>query len=124
MAGSEDLDKLFGDRKIPKRVMFKRLAKYLKPEWMYFLIASILVILNVGCNIILPLIAKEITKTLEEAGSHEFWSILVFVIASLVITVLGQLFLYIQSMTLQKSGQRIVYRLRMEVFTHIKIPSL
>ena len=52
---AEDNEKLFGDKKIPAKVMFKRLMHYILPEWKWFLLAFLLIIINVAIEVILPL---------------------------------------------------------------------
>ena len=63
---AEDTEKLFGDKKIPAKVMFKRLMHYILPEWKSFLFAFILIIINVGLDVILPLFLKEFTDALAD----------------------------------------------------------
>ena len=43
---SEENEKLFGDHKIPSKVMIKRLWHYLRPELSSFIVAFILIIFN------------------------------------------------------------------------------
>lgn len=120
MASSEELEKLFGDRKYPKRELFKRLYSYFKDEVWKIILAFILMLLNVACDIAIPYIAKLIMGKLEVSAGQPFYPILVFVGAFFLMTILGQIFLYLESIILQKSGQRIVYKMRMEVFSHIE----
>ena len=47
---SEDNEKLFGDKKIPPRVMTKRLWHYIGPEWKSFALAFLLIMINVGLD--------------------------------------------------------------------------
>ena len=61
---AEDNEKLFGDKKIPAKIMFKRLMHYILPEWKSFLLAFLLIIINVGLDIILPLFMKEFTDAI------------------------------------------------------------
>lgn len=120
---SENLDQLFGDKKIPLHVMAKRTLKYLKPEWKRFLLAALLIIINVGLDILLPLLVSEVTDMLQ---SEEIILRSIFLLISgyFVLTLLNQVFLYFESMILQKAGQNIIYNLRMEVFEHIENMSL
>ena len=116
---AEDTEKLFGDKKIPAKVMFKRLMHYILPEWKSFLFAFILIIINVGLDVILPLFLKEFTDALADYNVA-----LAFIIGLSAgyfgICFINQILIYFESMILQKTGQRIVYKLRMEVFEHIE----
>ena len=118
---AEDNEKLFGDKKIPMKVMIKRLMHYILPEWKSFLLAFLLIIINVVLDVILPLFLKEFTDAL---GKRIDSTPLAFIIGLAAgyfgICVINQVLIYFESMVLQKTGQRIVYKLRMEVFEHIE----
>ena len=116
---ADDNEKLFGDQKIPMKIMIKRLAHYILPEWKSFLLAFILIIINVGLDVILPLVIKEFTAAIEEYNTVLSY-IVILASGYFGICVVNQVLIYFESMTLQKTGQRIVYKLRMEVFEHIE----
>ena len=116
---AEDNEKLFGDKKIPMKVMLKRLMHYILPEWKAFTLAFALIIINVTIDVILPIFLSYIT---DELGTYA--PTLVFLlnltIGFLALSIISQILIYFESMILQKTGQRIVYKLRMEVFEHIE----
>lgn len=116
---AEDLDKLKGDRKIPRTVMLKRTMKYLKKEWLSFFLAGILIIANVGLDILFPLFMQMLTNNLQ-SPDISMKIILMIAIGFFALSVISQVFAYFLAMILQKAGTRIVYRLRMEVFEHIE----
>ena len=116
---TEDNEKLFGDKKIPTKIMIKRLMRYILPEWKSFLFAFFLIILNVGVEVILPLFLKEFTDAIADYNTALSF-IIGLSLGYLGICVINQVFIYFESMVLQKTGQRIVYKLRMEVFEHIE----
>ena len=116
---TEDLEKLKGDKKIPLRIMLKRTSKYVKSEWLSLLFAGLLIILNVGFDIIFPLIMKELTDNLQTPGENTLRIVIFIVVGWLILSLVSQGLVYLEAMILQKAGQRIVYRLRMEVFEHI-----
>ena len=115
----EDNEKLFGDKKIPFKVMAKRIACYVRPEWKSFALAFLLILINVGLDAILPLFIRTFTDVIAEYNTTMAFIIGLSVGYFLVSFVL-QITIYFESMLLQKAGQRIVYKLRMEVFTHIE----
>ena len=122
---NDDNEKLFGDKKIPFKVMMKRIGHYVIPEWKAFALAFFLILLNVGGDILLPLIIKQFVDSIavtEEAPiiMTSLSTILGISFGWLALSILSQTFIYFESMILQKAGQRIVYKLRMEVFTHIE----
>lgn len=114
-----DTEKLKGDHKIPITTLIKRTLHYLKKEASRFIIALILIVVNVILDIISPIFTSKITNELV-AASINIKFIITLVIASLLITVFNQVFLYIETMLLQHAGQTIIYNLRMEVFEHIE----
>lgn len=116
-------DLLMGDHKIPLSEMVKRTFKYIKPEIWRFLFAFFLIIVNVGLDVLLPLIISDITTNLK-SDYIDLILILTLVIGYFLLTVINQVFLYFESMILQKAGQRIIYSLRVEVFDHIENMSI
>ena len=120
-----DKDKLFGDKKLPRKEMIKRCYFYLKPERVKLILALILVAINVILDIILPYFISKVTNLLKvDDTTTKFGTILIFVFGFLLISLVNQVFIYFESMILAKAGQRIVYKLRMDVFTHIESMSL
>ena len=116
---SEDNEMLFGDKKIPAKAMLKRIARYVVPEWKSFLLAFIFMLLNVGFDIILPLLVGKFTDYVADINMPLSY-ILGLSFGWLGLSIISQVFIYFESMILQKAGQRIVYKLRMEVFEHIE----
>ena len=60
----DEKDRLKGDKKIPFKVFVKRVLKYLKPETKRFVLAGILILINVGLDVVLPLITAQVTNNL------------------------------------------------------------
>ena len=116
---AEDNEKLFGDKKIPFKVMVKRLAHYVLPEWKSFALAFLLIIINVGLDIVLPLFIRTFTDVIPEPNTA-VKVIVALAVGYFSLSFIMQISIYFESMLLQKAGQRIVYKLRMEVFEHIE----
>lgn len=119
----KELEKLMGDKKISLKVLFKRTFHYVKPELARFLFALFLILINVGIDVVLPLIISKITTNLK-SDYLDLILILVLVVGYFLLSLINQVFLYFESMILQKAGQKIIYNLRMEVFQHIENMSL
>ena len=115
----DEKDRLKGDKKIPFGVFIRRVFKYLKPEWPRFLGAALLLIINVVLGILLPLITSKNTDYLT-SEYIDIVKILILTGVYFVISLLNNVFLYFESMLLQKAGQQIIYNLRMDVFAHIE----
>ena len=120
-----DKDKLFGDKKLSTKEMISRCYKYLKPELWKVILALVIVLLNVAVDLILPYIMGNVTGLLRQNDTTtKFSTILLFVLGYLGLSLINQVFVYFESMILAKVGQRIVYKVRMDVFTHIESMSL
>ena len=115
----DELNKLKGDHKIPFKVLVKKTMQYVKPEWLSFLIALILIGANVGLDLYLPLLVKDITNELLKE-SFEYSKILYWSILYISISFVSMVFIYFESMLLQRAGQRIIYKLRIDIFDHIQ----
>lgn len=120
---SDQKDLLMGHKKIPLSVMMKRTFHYVNPEIWHFVLALLLIAINVGLDVLLPLIVSEVVDNLK-SENISLVVIVAAVIGYFALSLLNQLFLFIESMILQKSGQRIIYNLRMEVFEHIENMSI
>ena len=123
MANYDQTDSLLTDRKIPTFTLFKRIFKYAKKEWLRFAIALFLIVLHILINLIYPLIIEQMVNRLS-VGTATLRFIIGLTVGYFVIYIFGQAMVYLESMILQKAGQRIIYTLRMEVFDHIENLSL
>ena len=116
---NDDIEKLKGDKHLPRTVMLKRTLKYLKSEWLSFVLAGLLIGINVVIDIVFPLFMQQLTNNLQSIDIS-MKIILMIAIGYLILGIFSQVFLYFEAMILQKAGQRVVYKLRMEVFEHIE----
>ena len=116
---NDDIEKLKGDKHLPRTVMLKRTLKYLKSEWLSFVLAGLLIGINVVIDIVFPLFMQQLTNNLQSIDIS-MKIILMIAIGYLILGIFSQVFLYFEAMILQKAGQRVVYKLRMEVFKHIE----
>ena len=118
---NDDELRLKTDRKLTAGYILKRNVKYLKPEILNLVISMVFMVLNVLLGLLMPLILRDVIAELKVTGriiNYEY--ILYCSIAYVGISVISQVFRFIQTMILQNSGQRIVYDMRMEVFSHIE----
>ena len=115
----DEKDKLKGDVRIPRKVLIARTLAYIKPEWVRFFVALLLIFANVGMDVCLPRFTKEITDNLS-SGHPVLREILILVIAYFLISLVSNVFIFFESMILQRAGQNIILTLRRDVFTHIE----
>ena len=114
-----DTERLKGDKKIPPKIMMGRLWKYVKGEWLSLLFAILIIIVGIAIDILVPLLMRDITNNLQ-SDNPELKIIIMLAVGYLILSIITYVLAYFQSMVLQKAGQRIVYKLRMEVFEHIE----
>ncbi|MCM1545478.1 MAG: ABC transporter ATP-binding protein/permease [Clostridiales bacterium] len=108
-----------GERKLPLKVTLRRTFSYLKPQLPRFVIAFILIILNVAFDVALPVFISSATDNLQSnAINLDF--IIGLAAGYVAIGSVNQVVLYIESMLLQKAGQSVVANIRLEVYNHIQ----
>ena len=116
--------KLKGDHKIPRKQLIKHLYNFIKPELFKFILALLLIVINVGLDIACPLLVTKHTEILTDltvnSGQEVLLAIISFAVGFIVLSSLNQIFLYVETMLLQRTGQKIIYNLRMKVFSHIE----
>ena len=103
--------------------VIKRLIRYLKPHKKAFIIATILMFLSLGVQLVPPLLLGVVLNTLADRGltsDEKLTYIIIISIGFLVIIVLAHIVIYFQDMILQKLGQGIVFTLRAQIFDHIE----
>ena len=125
----DELNRLKGDHKMSVKEILSRTMQYVKPELLSFILALVLLAINVALDITLPILTGKITDSLEgfetlfgnsQLSYDNYRAVLILSIVYFVIALVNMVFIYIESMLLQKAGQRIIYKLRMDVFTHIQ----
>ena len=117
----KDKKEAFGfDRNMKDSEITKRLLKYAKPYYKSFIVVFIILLLIIGADIILPIITGSIVDVIQQEGGFRYSQILNKVILYISLLLLSLSGTYIQSMTLQKTGQKIISTLREDLFDHIE----
>ena len=106
------------DRRMEDKELIVRLLKYAKPYWKSFLLVLIIMLLSISYELISPLIVGKIQKLV--AGNFEMSQLLAAVAVYAGVLVLSLVSTYLQSIVLQRIGQKILSSLRLDVFTHIE----
>ncbi len=119
------LSQLFGDKHLSLWTISKRTFFYLKKETWSFILAMILLGINVALNMALPIIIKYFTDGLDFLKPEASLEMLLTLgICYFGVTLINQGFVYCESMLLQRAGQKIIYNLRKDVFAHIEEMSI
>ena len=106
------------DRQLPDGVVVKRLLRYAKPYWPRFLLAFFVMLGSIVYDLMSPLVVGYIEKLVAESFrlSALYNAVAIYggiLLVSVVCT-------YLQAVILQKTGQRILSDIRLELFAHIE----
>lgn len=107
------------DRNIKDSVIIKRLLGYAKPYYKSFIIVLLLMAFCVVSDITLPLIVGSITEVLGE-DNFLYLDVIKRVIFYICLLLTSIICSYIQAVLLQKVGQKIVTKIREELFINIE----
>ncbi len=106
------------DRHMKDSEIVKRLLVYAKPHWRSFVLVWIIMLISIAYDIISPLLVGRIQKLISE--SFEMYELLSIVAVYAGILIVSLVSTYVQSIILQKVGQRILSKLREDTFVHIE----
>ena len=106
------------DRHMKDGEIISRLMVYAKPYWKRFILVFFVMLFSIAYDLTAPLLVGHIEKTV--AGDFELpylYSVVAVYVGILLVSVSCT---YLQSMILQKTGQKILSALRQDLFTHIE----
>ena len=110
---SEDNERHMADAEI-----VRRLLGYAKPYWKSFVAVFFVMVFSIVYDLVSPLIVGDIQGLIkDEFELKELFSLVALYAAILVVSLLCT---YLQAMILQKTGQKILSQIRLDVFTHIE----
>ncbi len=106
------------ERNMSDGELVKRLLAYAKPFWKEFLVVLCLMAFSICYDIVSPLIIGNIQDLVKQSFVLTDLYVAVGVYAGILIV--SMICTYLQSIILQKVGQKILSDLRMDIFTHIE----
>ena len=106
------------DRKMADREIIRRLAGYAKPYIKEFIVVLLVMLLSISYDLVSPVLVGKIEGLVK--GQFALPQLYAQVALYAGILVVSMVSLYIQTMLLQKIGQKILTALREDVFTHIE----
>ena len=95
-----------------------RLLSYLKPYTLSMILCLILVLALTGFDLYRPMLVGDAIDAIE--GGQSYDAILDFALIYGIVLVLGFLFNITQTWLLQKTGQRIIFAVRKDLYAHIQ----
>ena len=106
------------ERNMPDGEIIRRLLQYARPYWKSFVIVFIVMLFSIVYDLISPLIIGRIQGLIKADFELSRLYTMVGVYAGILIV--SMVCTYLQAMILQKTGQKILSRMRLDVFTHIE----
>lgn len=106
------------DRFMDDSEITRRLLRYAKPYWKNFLLVLFVMLFSISYDIIAPILMGEIVDVIKADFELTELYKLVGIYASILI--ISLVCSYIQAITLQKTGQKIISQIREDLFTHIQ----
>ncbi len=106
------------DRHMPDGEIIRRLMRYAKPYWKHFVAVFFVMLFSIAYDLASPLLISHIQDTIKAPFALRYLFSLVAVYAGILIVSL--VCTYIQAMLLQSVGQKILSRIRLDVFTHVE----
>ena len=106
------------ERHMSDSEIVKRLLAYAKPYWKSFIGVFFIMIFSIIYDLVSPLIVGDIQGLIKE--DFELRDLFIRVAVYAGILVISLVCTYLQAMILQKTGQKILSQIRLDVFTHIE----
>ena len=106
------------DRHMADSEIIRRLMRYARPYWKEFAIALLVMLLSIVYDLVSPLLIGDIQNLVKDEFVLRDLYLRVAVYAGILVVSL--VCTYLQAMILQKTGQKILSQIRLDVFTHIE----
>ena len=106
------------ERKMSDREIVGRLLRYARPYWKQFVAVLFIMLFSIVYDLLSPLIVGDIQNMIKTEFQLPDLFRMVAVYASIL--VISLICTYLQAMILQKTGQKILSQIRLDVFTHIE----
>ena len=106
------------ERKMPDSMIIKRLLGYARPYLAQFILVFVIMLISIVYDLVSPILVGKIQDLIK----HDFPlnKLFLMVGAYAAILVVSMVSMYLQTMILQKVGQKILSDLREDVFSHIE----
>ncbi|MBE6950602.1 MAG: ABC transporter ATP-binding protein [Ruminococcaceae bacterium] len=106
------------DRNMDDREIIRRLLCYAKPYWKQFALTLLVMLFSVIYDVVSPLLVGKLVGMVQ--GDFELRELYAMVAVYGSILMVSLVCTYAQAMLLQKTGQKILSQIRLDVFTHIE----
>ena len=108
------------DRHMSDKEIIGRLLRYAKPYWKSFIAVFFIMLFSIGYELISPLLMGEIQALLKQENGFALRDLYILVAIYASVLIVSLVCTYLQAMILQKTGQKILSEMRLDLFTHIE----
>ena len=108
------------ERHMSDKEIITRLLRYAKPYYKNFIAVFFIMLFSIGYDLISPLMMAHIQDVIKQGSSFELRYLFMVVAFYAGILVVSLICTYAQAMILQKTGQKILSQIRLDVFTHVE----
>ena len=107
------------DRHMSDREIVLRLLRYAKPYWRSFVAVGFIMLFSIIYEVVSPLLMGAIQGLIktENFQLSRLYAIVAVYAGILIVSLIST---YLQAMILQKTGQKILSQIRLDVFTHVE----
>ena len=106
------------ERTMKDRELLKILLRYAKPHWRSFAVSLILMFSAIAYDVLSPMIIGDVEELIK--NDFELDALLKMVAGFVLILIVSVVSTYVQAIILQKTGQKIVSKIREDLFSHIE----
>ena len=106
------------ERKLTDKEIVARLLRYAKPYWKSFVGVFFIMLCSIVFELVSPALIGDIQDLIKKP--FQLRDLYIRVVAYAGILVVSLICTYLQAMVLQKTGQKILSQIRLDVFTHIE----
>ena len=106
------------ERNMPDSEIIRRLLAYARPYWKDFALTLVIMLFSIVYDLLSPLLIGDIQALVKDDFQLQDLFLRVGIYAGILVVSL--ICTYLQAMILQKTGQKILSQMRLDVFTHIE----
>ena len=106
------------DRHMKDSEIIRRMGKYVKPYIPSFIAVLFIMLFSILYDIISPIVIGRVEQMLE--GDFEMSRLIGIVIMYAILLIVSLVCTYLQALILQKTGQKMLSSIRLDVFSHIE----
>ena len=109
---------LSAERKMTDREIIKRIMRYARPHIPAFIVAGLAMLFSIAYDVVSPMLIGRVEETV--SGDFELSTLFSTLAVYAGILVVSLVCTYVQALILAKTGQKILSKIREDVFSHVE----